>query len=57
MIARAVVKTEAREVSDDHKALSESMGLHNLTELRQRLEEKMVLTVNAHNRPADQQRD
>jgi hypothetical protein len=54
MIARAVIKTaEGVKTAGDSKQLTETIGLHNLTELRQKLDEKMVLKLNERNRPAD----
>ena len=58
MIARAVIKTaEGVKTAGDSKQLTETIGLHNLTELRQKLDEKMVLKLNERNRPADQMAD
>ena len=54
MISREVVKTTRTvETAGDVQPLTNTVGLHNLTELRKQLEEKMVLKLNEHNRPAD----
>lgn len=46
-----------KETTGDAQPLTNTLDLHNLTQLRKQLEEKMVLTLNAHNRPADQMAD
>jgi hypothetical protein len=56
MIVKEVLKT-TKELGqhvvpskEPHKELSSSVGVHNLTELRARLEERMLLTVHNENR-------
>jgi hypothetical protein len=36
---------------DTHKPVSEAVSVHNLTELRRKLEEKMLITTYSQNRP------
>ena len=46
MIVREVLKTTistGQHVEDSRKEVSASVGTHNLTELRQKLEERMLL--------------
>ncbi len=56
MIVKEVLKTTVElgqnvvPPKQPHKELSSSVGVHNLTELRARLEERMLLTVHNENR-------
>ena len=58
MISKEVIKSsqvmEPRIITQlqehPHKELSTSVGTHNLTELRRKLEERMLLTVHDENR-------
>lgn len=44
-------------IAEPHKELSSSVGTHNLTELRRRLEEKMLLKVHDENRTSTANRE
>ena len=37
--------------ADSNKRVSDTVGVHNLTELRRKLEEKMLITTYSQNRP------
>lgn len=53
MIIKEVLKTtvaSGHHVDDSRREVSASVGTHNLTELRQKLEERMLLTVHSKNR-------
>ena len=63
MIVKQVLRTTKETgdyIDETGREVSSSVGTHNLTELRKKLEERMLLTVNSKNRAhqaLDQQQD
>ncbi len=56
MIVKAAIKAQEEIIgkpvsANSHKPASDSVSVHNLTELRRKLEEKMLITTYAQNRP------
>ena len=60
-IVREVIKTTEEfgqlKTDEPHKKLSSSVGTHNLTELRRKLEERMLLKINEQNRTITAEKD
>jgi hypothetical protein len=53
MIVKQVLRTTKETgdyIDETGREVSSSVGTHNLTELRKKLEERMLLTVNSKNR-------